>query len=78
MLSSPYGNVLINIKLFLLVNVFKHTPPPSQGVSVPKYKILPKPEVSHKKSENRGFRFRYRFQTLLMGTNHTSGQFCPP
>ena len=38
--------IMIDIKLFLSLNVFKYTP---LGVSVPKSKILPKPEVNHKK-----------------------------
>ena len=46
MLRARNGHVFIDIKFFLSVNVFKYT---SLGVSVPKNKILPKPEVSHKK-----------------------------
>ena len=46
MVSSRHGHVLIDIKLFLSVNVFKYTP---LGVSGPKNKIFAKPEVSHKK-----------------------------
>ena len=61
MLSSRHGHVLINIKLFLSFGKCLQIYP--LGVSVPKNKILPKPEVSHKKTENLGFRFRYSFQT---------------
>ena len=46
MLCTSHGHILIDIKLFLSVNVFKYTP---LGVSGPKNKIFPKPEVSHKK-----------------------------
>ena len=46
MLSSRHGHVLIDIRLILSVNVFKYTP---LGVSGPKNKIFPKPEVNHKK-----------------------------
>ena len=46
MLLPPHGNILIDIKLFLSVYVFKYTP---LGVSIPKNKIFPKPEVNHKK-----------------------------
>ena len=46
MLRARNGHVFIDIKLFLPVCVFKYTP---LGVSVPKNKILPKPEVNHKK-----------------------------
>ena len=46
MLCAPHGYVLIDIELFLSANVFKYTP---LGVSGPKNKIFPKPEVSHKK-----------------------------
>ena len=49
MLSSRHGHVLIDIKLIRSVNVFKIPP---LGVSGPKNKIFPKPEVNHKKSEN--------------------------
>ena len=49
MLLPLHGYVLIDIKLFLSVNVFKYTP---LRVSGPKNKILPKPEVSHKKVKN--------------------------
>ena len=41
-----HSYVQIDIKLFLSVCVFKYTP---LGVFVTKNKILPKPEVSHKK-----------------------------
>ena len=46
MLSSRHGHVLIDIKLFLSVNVFTYTP---LGISGPKNKIFLKPEVIHKK-----------------------------
>ena len=46
MVLLPHGHILIDIKLFLSVNVFKYTP---LRVSGPKNQILPKPEVSHKK-----------------------------
>ena len=46
MLLPLQGHVLVDIKLFLSLNVFKYTP---LGVSVAKNKILPKPEVSYKK-----------------------------
>ena len=46
MFCSPHSYVLIDIKLILSVNVFKIPP---LGVSGPKNKIFPKPEVSHKK-----------------------------
>ena len=46
MLRARNGHVFIDIKLILSVNVFKYTP---LGVSGPKNKIFPKPEVSHKK-----------------------------
>ena len=46
MLLPHYGHIMIDIKFFLLVNVFKYT---SLGVSGPKNKNFPKPEVSHKK-----------------------------
>ena len=46
MLSPRHGYVLIDIKLILLVNVFKIPP---LGVSGPKNKIFLKPEVNHKK-----------------------------
>ena len=46
MLSPPHVHVLIDIKLILSINVFKYTP---LGVSGPKNKIFPKPEVNHKK-----------------------------
>ena len=49
MLLPRHGHVLIDIKLILSVNVFKIPP---LGVSGPKNKIFPKPEVNHKKSEN--------------------------
>ena len=46
MLSSRHVHLLRDIKLILSVNVFKYTP---LGVSGPKNKIFPKPEVNHKK-----------------------------
>ena len=46
MLSSRHSHVLIDIKLFLSVNVFTYTP---LGISGPKNKMFPKPEVTHKK-----------------------------
>ena len=46
MLLPRHDHVLIDIKLFILVNVFKYTP---LEVSGPKNKIFPKPEVNHKK-----------------------------
>ena len=46
MLRARNGHVFIDIKLFLSVNVFKIPP---LGVSGPKNKIFPKPEVNHKK-----------------------------
>ena len=46
MLSSRHVHVIIDIKLILSINVFKYTP---LGVSGPKNKIFPKPEVNHKK-----------------------------
>ena len=73
MVLPPHSHILIDIKLFLSVNVFKYTP---LGVSISKNKILPKLEVKWvTKSENWSFDFRYSFQTWLMGTNHTSGRF---
>ena len=47
MLLPRSGHVLIDIKLILSVNVFLIPPP--LGVSGPKNKIFPKPEVNHKK-----------------------------
>ena len=44
MLSPPHVHVLIDFKLILSINVFKYTP---LGVSGPKNKIFPKPEVNH-------------------------------
>ena len=46
MLLPRHSHGLIDIKLILSVNVFGHTP---LGVSGPKDKIFPKPEVNHKK-----------------------------
>ena len=46
MLLPRHGHMMIDIKLILSVNVFKIPP---LGVSGPKNKIFPKPEVSHKK-----------------------------
>ena len=46
MLRACDGHILIDIKLFFSVNVFKYTP---LGVSGPKNLIFPKPEVSPKK-----------------------------
>ena len=46
MLCEPHGSISIDVNLFLSANVFKYTP---LGVSGPKNKIFPKPEVSHKK-----------------------------
>ena len=46
MFLPRHGHVLIDIKLILSVNVFKIPP---LGVSGPKNKIFPKPEVNHKK-----------------------------
>ena len=46
MLSWRHVHVIIDIKLILSINVFKYTP---LGVSGPKNKIFPKPEVNHKK-----------------------------
>ena len=46
MLRARDVHVFIDIKLILSVNVFKIPP---LGVSGPKNKIFPKPEVSHKK-----------------------------
>ena len=47
MLLPRHGHVLIDIKLIISVNVFKIPPP--LGVSGPKNKIFPKPEVNQKK-----------------------------
>ena len=47
MLLPRHGHTMIDIKLIISVNVF--TIPPPLGVSGPKNKIFPKPEVSHKK-----------------------------
>ena len=49
MLLPRHGHVFIDIKLILSVNVFKIPP---LGVSGPKNKIFPKPEVNHKKVKN--------------------------
>jgi len=46
MLRARNGHIFIDIKLILPVNVFKIPP---LGVSGPKNKIFPKPEVNHKK-----------------------------
>ena len=46
MLRARNGHVFIDIKLILSVNFFKIPP---LGVSGPKNKIFPKPEVNHKK-----------------------------
>ena len=46
MLRACQGHMLTDIKLILSVYVFQYTP---LGVSGPKYKIFPKPEVNHKK-----------------------------
>ena len=46
MVRACDGYILIDIQLIFSVNVFKYTP---LGVSGPKNKIFPKPEVSHKK-----------------------------
>ena len=46
MLRARDVHVFIDIKLILSVNVFKIPP---LGVSGPKNKIFPKPEVNHKK-----------------------------
>ena len=46
MLRARNGHLFIDIKLILSVNVFKIPP---LGVSGPKNKIFPKPEVNHKK-----------------------------
>ena len=46
MLLPRHGHVLIDIKLILPVNVFKIPP---LGVSGPKNKIFPEPEMNHKK-----------------------------
>ena len=46
MVRACDGHVFIDIKLILSVNVFKIPP---LGVSGPKNKIFPKPEVNHKK-----------------------------
>ena len=46
MVLPRHGHVLIDIKLIISVNVFKIPP---LGVSGPKNKMFPKPEVTHKK-----------------------------
>ena len=46
MLRACDGHILIDIKLSFTVNLFKYTP---LGVSGPKNKIFPNPEVNHKK-----------------------------
>ena len=46
MLRARNGHVFIDIKRIISVNVFKIPP---LGVSGPKNKIFPKPEVNHKK-----------------------------
>ena len=46
MVRACDGYILIDIQLIFSVNVFKYTP---LGVSGPKNKIFPKPEVNHKK-----------------------------
>ena len=68
MLLPPRSYVEIDIDYFFSVNVFKYNPLVFFG---PKNDIFHKPEVSHKKSENWRFRFRYSFQTRLKGTKHT-------
>ena len=45
MVLPRHGHVLIGIKLILSVNVFKIPHP--LGVSGPRNKIFPKPEVNH-------------------------------
>ena len=46
MVRACHDHVFIDIKLILSVNVFKIPP---LGVSGPKNKFFPKPEVNHKK-----------------------------
>ena len=59
MLSSRHAHVLIDIKLIRSVNVFKIPP---LGVSGPKNKIFPKPEVNHKKVKNDVFALDIAFK----------------
>ena len=59
MLSSRHIHVLRDIKLILSVYVFKYTP---LGVSGPKNKIFPKPEVNHKKVKNDVFALDIAFK----------------
>ena len=65
MLRACDGHVFIDIKLFLSVNVFK-IPPPPLGVSGPKNKIFPKPEVNHKKVKIHVFALDIAFNITLL------------
>ena len=71
MLLPRHGHVLIDIKLILSVSIFKYTP---LGVSGPKNKIFPKPEVNHKKVKIDVFALD-SFQTRLMSINHIFDRF---